>query len=209
MRLAVFGATGMVGKAVTKAALDEGHEVVALVRSPEKLESLASRITLIPGDYFDPHAQCATLNNADAVLSTIGPPMKRGPNNGEYTHAMEQLIEAMRANSVNRIIAIGGAGLRLGDEKLGMARGIMRQILRWRGGPDYFDKEAEHNALFQSGLDWTILRPPQIGFASGEFTSTVNKVAGFKVDARQLASHMVEILNDRNSFQTAPFVATV
>ena len=36
MRIAVLGATGRVGRLVTEQALDRGHEVVALVRSPQK-----------------------------------------------------------------------------------------------------------------------------------------------------------------------------
>lgn len=35
--LVVFGATGRTGKEVVKQALDKGHRVTAIVRTPEKL----------------------------------------------------------------------------------------------------------------------------------------------------------------------------
>lgn len=36
-KLVVFGATGRTGKEVVKQALDKGHHVTAIVRTPEKL----------------------------------------------------------------------------------------------------------------------------------------------------------------------------
>lgn len=37
MKIVVFGATGIAGKAVVKEALKEGHEVTVLTRDAEKL----------------------------------------------------------------------------------------------------------------------------------------------------------------------------
>lgn len=37
LKLVVFGATGRTGKEVVKQALDKGHHVTAIVRTPEKL----------------------------------------------------------------------------------------------------------------------------------------------------------------------------
>ena len=38
MNVALLGATGFVGSALLKEALDRGYEVTAIVRHPEKLE---------------------------------------------------------------------------------------------------------------------------------------------------------------------------
>jgi putative NADH-flavin reductase len=209
MKVAIFGSTGMLGMLLTKVALEAGHDIVTLVRKPEKLGGLASQIKVLKGDYFSPKDQRATLEGVDAVLTTIGPTLKRGQNQGEYTLAMQSLVAAMQDTSVQRIVAVGGAGLKLGDEKLSFGRAIMRQILRLGAGADYADKENEHNVLFRSSLNWTIVRPPQIADATGKFTPTLDKVAGFKVDAGQLAKYMVDSLEDTATIRTAPFVATV
>ena len=37
MKIALIGASGFVGSALLKEALDRGHEVTAIVRHPEKL----------------------------------------------------------------------------------------------------------------------------------------------------------------------------
>ena len=39
MKVIVFGATGTVGKLAVKKMLEDGHEVTAFARSPEKLEN--------------------------------------------------------------------------------------------------------------------------------------------------------------------------
>jgi hypothetical protein len=41
MKIALIGATGFVGSALLKEALDRGHEVTAIVRHPEKLPAHA------------------------------------------------------------------------------------------------------------------------------------------------------------------------
>jgi putative NADH-flavin reductase len=45
MKIALLGATGFVGSAILKEALDRGHKVTAIARDPEKLEK---RDSLIP-----------------------------------------------------------------------------------------------------------------------------------------------------------------
>lgn len=152
MKLAVFGATGTVGRAILQEALAANHTVTALVRSPEKIAASSDQINIIMGDYFDADARGQTLDGADAVLTTIGPPMKRAPNNGEYAKAMTVLVGQMQNAGIKRIVAVGGAGLRIGDEKLHLSRRLMRLMLRLAGGKGYWDKEQEHNTLSASQL---------------------------------------------------------
>ena len=170
---------------------------------------LTADVTVLEGEYFDPKALANALKGKDAVLTTIGPPMKRSRNANEYTHAMQSLVNAMEQNTVRRIVAVGGAGLRLNNEPMKFGRAIMRRILIFLSGANYLDKEKEHNVLFASGLDWTILRPPQITEADGELTVTMDKVKAFKVDTHQLAKHMLDCLEDSSTIGTAPFLSTV
>lgn len=39
LKLVVFGATGRTGKEVVKQALEKGHHVTAVVRTPEKMNT--------------------------------------------------------------------------------------------------------------------------------------------------------------------------
>lgn len=47
MRLAIFGATGGTGKAVTSAALAAGHDVTVVVRNPARLEVPADAVRVV------------------------------------------------------------------------------------------------------------------------------------------------------------------
>ena len=57
MKVVLLGATGFVGSALLKEALDRGHSVTAIVRDPEKLER---RVGLIPktGDVLRHRVSC-------------------------------------------------------------------------------------------------------------------------------------------------------
>ena len=44
MKIALIGATGFVGSAILKEALDRGHDVTAIVRHPDKLHRMRSFI---------------------------------------------------------------------------------------------------------------------------------------------------------------------
>ena len=73
VRVMMTGATGFIGGHTAARAIEAGHEVCALVRSPQKLESLREAFDLpaidhVVGDMTDPHAVDAALDGADSVI---------------------------------------------------------------------------------------------------------------------------------------------
>ena len=67
------GATGFIGGHTAALAIQAGHEVRALVRSPQRLEHLRAAFDLpaidhVVGDMTDPAAVAAALEGADAVI---------------------------------------------------------------------------------------------------------------------------------------------
>ncbi|HSK26240.1 MAG TPA: NAD-dependent epimerase/dehydratase family protein [Jiangellales bacterium] len=73
MRLVVTGATGFVGGALARHLLRDGHEVVALVRSPGRASGLAAAgAELAAGDVTDPDAVRAALEGADGLYHVAG-----------------------------------------------------------------------------------------------------------------------------------------
>ena len=54
MKLAVFGATGRTGRQLVEQALQAGHEVVALVRTPSRLTIQNPKLTVIQGHAMNP-----------------------------------------------------------------------------------------------------------------------------------------------------------
>jgi len=75
MKVVLLGATGFVGSAILKEALDRGHRVTAIARDPEKLEKHGG---LIPtkGDVYDTASLAKLIEGNDALISAFNPGWK-------------------------------------------------------------------------------------------------------------------------------------
>ena len=71
MRIALFGATGAVGGHFMNKALSAGHEVAALVRTPEKLTE-HTNLSALKGDVTSPSDVAKVILGADVVVSCLG-----------------------------------------------------------------------------------------------------------------------------------------
>ena len=70
MKIALIGATGFVGSAILKEALDRGHEVTAIVRHPEKLPTHA-KLNPQKGDIYNGDEVALLVAGHDAVISAF------------------------------------------------------------------------------------------------------------------------------------------
>ena len=69
MRAFVTGGTGFIGGRMIERLLDDGWDVSALVRSPERAARISARgATLVPGDVTEPETFTDAMKGADAVL---------------------------------------------------------------------------------------------------------------------------------------------
>ena len=73
MKIVLFGATGNIGQRIAKEALSRGHEVVGVVRDPEKVQSPDARVTLVKGDATDAASVAKVARGMDAIVSAISP----------------------------------------------------------------------------------------------------------------------------------------
>ena len=64
MRIAILGATGVLGRPVVARLLERGHQVVAIVRDPAKVPTHLH----VRGDILDSGSLVAPLEECDAVL---------------------------------------------------------------------------------------------------------------------------------------------
>ena len=109
MKLIVFGATGGVGQEFIKMAVEQGHEVSAFVRTPEKLQT-KSGVNIIQGDAFEATAVAEAIKGHDAVVSCIG------STEGSEKHTSIQkmgknIADGMEAAGVKRIVYCASAGV--------------------------------------------------------------------------------------------------
>src|SRR6185369_14998433 len=72
MRLAIFGATGGTGLALTEQALNHGHSVRVLVRNPNRMPLVNPNMRVVLGNVLDRESVQKTLLGSDAALSCLG-----------------------------------------------------------------------------------------------------------------------------------------
>ena len=106
MNIALLGATGFVGSALLKEALDRGHTVTAIVRHPEKLER-RDRLVVKRGDVYDT-ALLATLDpRSGRSNQRVQPRMERSeplrrPGSGDSVHHCRDKEGRHQASFVGR-----------------------------------------------------------------------------------------------------------
>lgn len=109
MKVGLLGATGFVGSALLKEALDRGHTATAIVRYPEKLEQ-RDRLVTKPGDVYDREALAPMLRGHDAVISAFNPGWKNPNLYADQVRGTASIIAAVKKAGVKRVLWVGGAG---------------------------------------------------------------------------------------------------
>src|SRR5690349_14191081 len=111
MRVFVAGSTGVIGRRAVAALVAAGHEVTALVRSPEKA-ALARSLgaTPVEGSLFDRDALRAAAAGHDAVcnLATHIPPLSRAADPRAWKENTRIRSEGSN-NLVDAALAVGAS----------------------------------------------------------------------------------------------------
>ncbi len=140
MKIALFGATGMIGSRIATELESRGHEIVYATRASGY-------------DVTDPASVAAAAAGADAIVSAVS---ARGAS---YTllDVARSLVEGARRAGVGRIVIVGGAAT------LEVAPGV--RLLDTPDFPDEFKEEARQGAealeFYRTvdDLDWTYVSP--------------------------------------------------
>ena len=72
MKIAILGASGKTGTVLIERALANGHEVIAIARTPDKIASNDPRVIKRQGDAYDEASVVVALEGAEAVITTVG-----------------------------------------------------------------------------------------------------------------------------------------
>ena len=107
MKLTIFAATGGIGRQLLEQAVAAGHDVTAVVRSPEKLSGEAVRVVQADLAAPDPAALESAVSGADAVLSGLGP--RSNADAGIAARGTAAIVAAMQATHVRRIVVVSAA----------------------------------------------------------------------------------------------------
>jgi putative NADH-flavin reductase len=113
MRIAIIGASRGIGAELLKAAIEEGHEVTALVRLA-KLNISNPGLKVITGDILDPSSVAAAIAGQEAICVCVGIPPTRKPVD-VFSRGIQNILDAIGKESNQKLILITGIGA--GDSK--------------------------------------------------------------------------------------------
>jgi putative NADH-flavin reductase len=208
MRLSIFGATGRTGRLLTQAALAEGHEVVALARTPGKLDIKHERLLVVPGNLQDAASVAEVIAGSAAVLSVLGPTSNRPVF--EVSQGMQSILAAMNEHRVRRLVQSVGAGVGdPNDRPTYLDRGI-GAMLKLVSGNVYRDMLRVAELIRASELDWTLVRVPMLTDepASGQVrVGYLGKGVGTRISRGDVATWILQQANDMTFVRQAPVIS--
>lgn len=214
MKLGILGGTGFVGTVLIQNALSQGHQVKALVRSPEKLVSLKHRVEVVQGDMFEPAVLESLVAGVDAVISVAGPRSARNEGKFDAAHHasyVKLLVNAMKNAKVDRLITIAGVVAKVPGQRLGFKQSLARFLLGNFIMPDVIkSKDIELKTIAKSGLNWTVLRPPLMtrGKATGNVAASEIDMTFAKVDVEDITDFILSLLVTHEWDRKAPIVSS-
>jgi putative NADH-flavin reductase len=176
MRVALIGATGLVGSAVLAELLQRGHDVVALARDPAKVAA-QPHLKVVQADVLDAKQVEQAVAGTDAVLSAYNAGWSNPRIYEEFMQGSRAIVAGVKAAGVPRYLVVGGAG------SLYVAPGV--QLVDTPQFPAaikpgataardmYTDLQAE------TVLDWTVLSPA-MGFHGGSAAQAQGRTGQYR-----------------------------
>jgi putative NADH-flavin reductase len=199
----VFGATGQTGKHFTSLALQDGHRVRALVRSPGRLAVDSRNLEVRQGSITDVLDLDGLADGVDAVVSLLGDAQlqkKRKIN----TAFVRELVPAMRRQGVTRFLYQAGALSAPPDQKLPPLLWTIRNIVAREYIGQHEDNEAVMQYLAEDATDieWMVHRA---GIGSDGPSKGVLERSSGKISVatfRDCASYNYRLLSDPAAVHT-------
>ncbi len=155
MKIVLIGASGFVGGALLKEAVQRGHNVTAIVRNPEKVAA-ASGVTAVKGDVNDVKQLAALIAGQDVVISAFNGGWGDPDIYNKHLTGSRAIAAAAKQAGV-RLIVVGGAGSLLAPDG--------SQIVDSPDFPAAYKDgaRAARDALAElrkdSGLEWSFVSP--------------------------------------------------
>ncbi len=208
MELAIFGASGRTGRPLVQQALDAGHDVIALVRTPATFPLKHERLTVVQGDAMNAADVDEVVQGADAVLSTLGQ-TKNSPKDMQ-TVATKNIVAAMQKYGITRLVSLTGAGVDAPEDQPKLINHVIKFALKSLSGAVLADAEQHAKVLQNSTLDWVIVRGPMLteGPHTGKYrVGWVGVNTGTRISRADVADFMLKQVTDNTYLHKAPMIS--
>jgi putative NADH-flavin reductase len=208
MQLAIFGGTGRTGVHLVGQALDAGHSVTILSRSPEKLNLQHAQLHVIKGDVTDPTAVEEVVRGVDAVLSVLGPTENKP--DFKVTRGTQNILNAMKDLGVQRLIVSAGAGVGDQNDVPTFTNRFVNILLKLVSRYVYEDMMQVVDLVRKSEVDWTIVRVPILTddpATKRVKAGYVGKGMGMHITRADMADFILKQASDTTYLRQAPAIS--
>lgn len=161
MQISVLGATGGTGQEILRQGLEKGYQMVAMARNPLDITITHQNLRVLPGNVFDPASLEPVVAGSEVVVSSVGIAniWKARRPNAIYSKGTNHLIQAMQKSGLKRLIAVSSGGVEDSPGEPWFFRYLLKPIFL---NNMYADMRLMESAVRQSGLTWTLVRPPYL-----------------------------------------------
>lgn len=159
--IVVYGATGNIGSKVVTEALERGHTVIGVSRTPANLKVDHDNFSAVAGDVSNLESMLTTIEGADSVVLSV---RAAGPNNyPEETlnnRASKIFIAASRklGGAAPRVIQLGGGSTLFTNGLLGLDARPSEEGSR-QHGLVWGHWLALQNYRATTSVKWTVISP--------------------------------------------------
>jgi putative NADH-flavin reductase len=109
MNIALIGATGYVGAAILREALDRGHRVTAVARDPEKLPP-HPHLHPRKADIYQEGEVARVVAGQEAVINAFNPGWSNPDIYNQQIKGTRAIINGVKQAGIRRLLFVGGAG---------------------------------------------------------------------------------------------------
>lgn len=109
-KIVLIGASGFVGSAILKEALDRGIEVTAVVRDPGKITLVSPGLTVKQADVSSVEVVRNLCKGVDCVISAYNPGWSNPDIYEDTLKVYPAILKGVKEAGVKRLLMVGGAG---------------------------------------------------------------------------------------------------
>jgi uncharacterized protein YbjT (DUF2867 family) len=204
MRVLVFGASGKTGRLVVKESLDGGHQLLAFVRNPSKLDFSHPQLTVVQGDVRSAADVDLAVQRADVVVSVLGPTPDSSRN--ICSVGVANIVDSMSKHGVKRLICLSDYGN--GETR---TRGLYARVLWFIIRAHLEDKEKMEETVKSSNLAWTIVRATILtdGVKTGSYKVGPEIKIGLvpKISRHDVADFIARQVTDDSFIRSSPSIS--
>ncbi len=208
-----MGASGKLGRYMIGHCLERGHEVVGVCRAQSvgKLDDVADRVTIVPGDTDDPDVIARAVVGCDGVLTVLVPWGVKG-----YATGTAQAVLDHAAPGARLVFSCGWHITRDGRDvyswKLRAFVAVFGWLARVARFADLRDQVEACRRIFASDTRWTVVRGSDLEEGPGVGLPVWSRHVGDPVLASNrtrrtdFARFMVHALEDDALVREAPAI---